>query len=154
MSDRIQAAHKALLEYVKDQPVGTEAAFGLSMDGAVVAQNMGEMGRVTLPYLPYDHIVIHNHPDCGPLSHKDIEQFIWRDGLQGVTAVGNDGSIYGLFKGPDYDGYGMSRTYLNKLPEFESLVESGDLIGYLKAIENLMEEAGKNGAELIRRGTR
>lgn len=149
-AERLQAAQKELLTFVKDEPVGTEAAFVLAEDGTIVNRVMGEMGKVALPSPSDDRIVIHNHPSCGPLSYPDIDRFIGHDNLRGITAVGNDGSICGLFKGPDYDGFMLSRFFMSQKQEIEEAKKTGDAERYVNVINLILEEAKKNGAELIR----
>ena len=155
MAERVKEAHKNLLESVKDKKVGAEEARILSMDGTVM-KSYPEVGaalendRVKVPDQPFDYILLHNHPDCGPFSPADLNKFILRERLRGLTAIGHNGRVFGIVKGTNYDADSVTRFYWANRQRLEESVKNGDSDKYFEVLNLILEEAEKYGAEFIR----
>lgn len=145
----LQDAHKQLLTQVKRQPIGTEAGMLLSMDGHVISSIEGAAGSVLAKQPDIPHMFLHNHPDGQIFSGTDIESFILRDSTTVLTVVGNNGKIFMLVKGSDYDGMRFWSDYMKARSDFVVAVNSGDVSGYISRIRRLLEGAKAYGVEFI-----
>ncbi len=100
----LQNANKRLLMEASRQPLGTEVGVVYSMDMKQVGKYiLGGDGSVKIPRQNFDHIVLHNHPDCGTFSFGDLDIFSRRDNLKIVIAVGNNGDVYLVEKTARYN---------------------------------------------------
>lgn len=154
MAERVQAAHRSLLESVKNKKVGVEEARILAMDGTVVKAYPEKFAaledeRVKVPDQPFDYIVIHNHPNCTPFSPADLEKFFLRENLRGMTAIGNNGRIFGVVKSSEYHDVAMENYYVGESVKLTEAENTGDADRYIEILNSILEEAEKNGAELI-----
>ena len=153
-AERVKEAHKNLLESVKDKKVGVEEARILSTDGIVVKEYpeknaAHEDSRVKVPDQPFDYILLHNHPDCSPFSPADLEKFFLRKNLRGLTAIGHNGRIFGVVKGSGYHDVAMEYYYVRESVKLKEAENAGDADRYIEILNSILEEAEKNGAELI-----
>ena len=146
----LQSAHKELLQYAQKEPVGTEAAFALDMNGGVISRKTGIIGHVDIPSVNTDHIVIHNHPDNQMFSREDIESFLWRGTTQGITAIGNDGkTLHALFKKDSFDGLNARKAIIEYDEKFESAIAKKDLDKYSELVNVLLKELKDCGIEVV-----
>jgi len=105
-----------------------------------------------MPRYDEPHILIHSHPSGGTFSHTDLQNFVFRENLMTMTAVGNNGQVYMLSKREQYDGF---KTYIalnTELPVLEKFVESDDLQGYLSEIDSFIRGLRSYGVEFIEGG--
>lgn len=151
---KLQDAHRELLQSVIDKPVGTEAGAIYSPDMKLLERRAGDdaMQQISMPRYDEPHILIHSHPSGGTFSHTDLQNFVFRENLMTMTAVGNNGQVYMLSKREQYDGF---KTYIalnTELPVLEKFVESDDLQGYLSEIDSFIRELRSYGVEFIEDG--
>ena len=104
LSKELQEAHKDILGVVQNLAIGTEACGVYTTDMTLVETRIGVlgMGEVYIPDQDFPYIAIHNHPDALPFSLDDIKNFIMRQNLKTLTAVGNEGTVYIIQKTEDY----------------------------------------------------
>ena len=144
---RLQDAHKALLEMVKDKPVGTEAFAVYTPDMTrLIKSGVGEDGaqEVRIPSVKEPHVILHNHPDGMTFSSSDIEGLVLSHPSGRVlSAVGNDGTVYLLERGEEFDAAGFIRGFvsvdLNNARMYDNPQE------YAKAMRSFLEGAEKYG---------
>ncbi len=147
----LQSAHKELLQYAKTEPIGTECGFLIDKSGSVVLRKTGELLSVRMPDISSEHMLVHNHPNNETFSRSDIESFLWRENMYGVTAIGNDGfTVHGMFKTDRYDGMNALDTYLGYRDRLLKIEEQKtDLEAYFNLIDKLMEDFKHHGIEVI-----
>ncbi|WP_418668403.1 hypothetical protein [Allofournierella sp.] len=103
---QLAGIHKKLLGQVARKPLGTEAAECYTLDMqklAPISYGVPGAGRIRVPDFDKPYILAHNHPNGGTFSVGDINQLLSRENLRVLTAVGNDGTVYALEKGVDFD---------------------------------------------------
>lgn len=154
-SDRaalLQEAHKDLLRFVKDKPVGTEAGAIYTLDMQLKKRWVGEIAKqeVSAKRCQIPHILMHNHPGGGVFSYTDLTSFLMRENTIGLTVVGNTGSVYILQKSADYDGFRFWKALDDISQQIESTIKSGNVSEYVDIIEKLLREAKQYGIEFIR----
>lgn len=149
-SKKLQEAHRELLRFASEQPVGVEvgAAYDLNMR-RVGKMQVGEQGRIYIPEYTTDHVVVHNHPSSTPFSEGDINLFIERSGLNTLTAVGNNGCVYLLHKTDEFDGLEMCTDFFQAQLELEKFVNDMDVDGYIERLKKFLREAKRYGVEFI-----
>ena len=69
-----------------------------------------------------------------------------------ITAVGNRGNVYLLQKTDDYDGFLFLQAYYAALPRLKDAINASDIEKYIAIMKEFLEDAGKYGAKLIKRG--
>lgn len=96
---------KKLLEYMQGSETGTEGVLVLNINLEEIERYKGAPGNPRVPLKKYSqpYFVLHNHPDGLPFSEGDLLQFIRHENMIGLAAVGNDGTLYFLYKTKDYD---------------------------------------------------
>lgn len=149
MADALQAAHRALLEYVRDAPVGTEAGFVCDLDGTVLDRRMGSQGGVRFPDLEMEHMLLHNHPDGLTFSETDLVAFLRRPESKVLTAVGNQGSVYLIAKTEHYQGAEFAKALVRELDVLHQTQTPQD---YAEEMNRFLKEAEKYGVQFITRG--
>ncbi len=152
---RLQEAHRELLRETKEHPVGTEAGRIYSRDMSPLSKMMfGKPGenQIFFPQCDLPHVLIHNHPSGNIFSPADINSFIYRYGMEILTAVSNSGdSIFFLVKSDAYDGLYVADEWEKIKPKINQYVLDGDLESYLKEIESFLGGLEKYGALFISR---
>lgn len=148
-ADALQAAHRALLEYVRDAPAGTEAGFVCDLDGTVLDRRMGTSGSVRFPRLETEHMLLHNHPDGLTFSETDIVGFLRRPGTKVLTAVGNQGAVYLIAKTEHYQGAEFAKALVRELDALHQAQTPQD---YTQEMNRFLKEAEKYGVQFITRG--
>lgn len=137
---RLEEAHKELLRFVREAPVGTEAAAVYTEDMRLVSRILGEDGRVRLKPVYVPHVLIHNHPNGMTFSFEDIKSFIRNADMVILTAVGNNGNVYAVQKTEAYLGADFLKKFISILPlyeEAETEMERAEIINrFLKGGEN------------------
>lgn len=144
-TERLLSAHKKLLRYAKKFP-NKECAYTLRYPDMLLDEHIivGDES-VTIPDREYPYIGIHNHPTNTIFSHSDMANFARRDNMAGLTAVGNNGTVYITFKTADYDRAGFAEFVYEMAKRLNKFTESEDVKGYLRTMNLMMEEAGKYG---------
>ena len=103
--DTLQQKHRELLEYVRDDEIGTEAIAYYDLNMRELTKYKGKPGAASV--LPSEifqpHYVMHSHPDGCTFSIGDVAKFLGDENALGISAVGNDGSLFTLEKRPNYD---------------------------------------------------
>lgn len=108
--NRVQTAHKRLLDRAKREPVGTECGILLRWDDADQMGDVlvGEIDHIYFPNMACEYMGLHNHSSGSCLSDADILQFAKRKNMMGITAVSNNGKkVYAAFKTDDFDYQGF-----------------------------------------------
>lgn len=138
-SRSLQNANKRLLVRAAKEELGHEVGVVYSMDMKQVGGYLtGAAGNVKIPRQNVDHIILHNHPDCGTFSFADLWRLADRDHLKMVVAVGNDGSVYLVEKTAGY----APRQFREKLREMEA---KGEWKASPQAYESEMESFLQGG---------
>ena len=143
---KLQEAHRDLLRFVQDQPVGIEAAAVYTPEMELRKRVIGEMHSVQIPPYSGEHIAIHNHPDGLVFSPADIEGFGKRFDMEIMTAVGNNGGMYVLQKTKEYDVAGFSIAFRE---EILRLSETHTMREYSDDMERFLRGAKKYGVRFI-----
>ena len=150
----LQNAHKDLLRQMKDIGENYEGAFAMTLDGTVVASELGtkEQGRVDIPNANGKlYVGIHNHPDGLVFSFSDILGFAKRDEMVGLTAVGNNGSVYMMIKSNTYDENGFSDYIQTARKMLTDLANNSDIDGYISTVYRVLKGAKQYGVEFNER---
>ena len=99
---RYQQANKDLLKEAQKHPVGTEVSIiydenmkPIKDHGYVVGEKLGQV-RIDDHDKPYH--AFHNHPSGETFSPDDLIIFGQRKNQMSITAVGNNGNVYCIFK--------------------------------------------------------
>ncbi len=142
----LQEAHKDLLRFVKDQPVGIEATAVYTPELVLHKRKLGTMYSVRIPPCSGKHIAIHNHPDGLVFSLADIEGFGKRFEMEMLTAVGNNGAVYVLQKTENYDPVRFSIALGKEIPY---LGETSTMQAFSDEMERFLREAKKYGVQFI-----
>jgi len=151
-AERLQEAHRELLRSVQDRPVGTEAGAIYSPDLRLIERKVGDAAeqQIVMPRCHEPHIFVHNHPSGETFSYTDLTSFLANDKMYGMTAVGNTGKLYAVFKKEDYDGFSFWKALDDASPKLNATAEKFDIKQYIDIIEKLLEEAKEYGIEFIR----
>ena len=151
-AERLQEVHRELLRSVRDRPVGTEAGAIYSPDLRLIERKVGDSAaqQIVMPRCREPHIFIHNHPSGEIFSYADLTSFLANDKMQGMTAVGNTGKLYTLFKEESYDGFRFWKSLDDASPRLSEAEEKSDIKQYIGIIEELLEVAKEYGIEFIR----
>lgn len=150
---KLQEAHRDLLRFVKDAPVGTEAGAIYSMGMLLLSQMiMGDHGEngVILPVFDTPYIVLHNHPDGQIFSHTDVETFLFRSDMEIISIVTNDGNVFLLHKTDDYDGLPVVKLWNSYQPQIEEAMSDGNLEKYIQIINLFLKGAKDYGLQYFR----
>lgn len=143
---RLQQACKNLLDFMRNEPLGTEGAIILNSSADEINRYKAEKanGNVKLKLVDEHHIAIHNHPSGLIFSEKDVETFIKYESLRILGAVGNNGTVYFIEKTNDFDNYffdyymkEIRKDYLIDMPPEE----------HMKFIEEVMKGAEEYGVK-------
>lgn len=139
------SAHKNLLRYAKKFP-NKECAYTMRYPDMLLDERIiiGDES-VAIPDRDYPYIGIHNHPTNTTFSHTDLVQFAKRDNMSGLTAVGNGGSVYGVFKTPTYNKSDFWDLLIARTEKLDELINVGDTDGYLKYMDSVLKEVAKYG---------
>ena len=143
---KLQQACKNLLDFMRNEPLGTEGAIILNSSADEINRYKAEKanGNVKLKLVDENHIAIHNHPSGLIFSEKDVETFIKYESLRILGAVGNNGTVYFIEKTDDFDNYffdyymkEIRKDYLIDMPPEE----------HMKFIEEVMKGAEEYGVK-------
>lgn len=149
----LQEAHRDLLRFVKDQPVGTEAGAIYSPDMKLLERRMGAAHEIRMPHYSGEHILIHNHPDGLIFSGADIGKFILSRSMEILTAIGNDGTLYVIQKTLMYDGFMARQQYLGLKEILQECVKAGNMDRYISTIEDFLIGGSAYGLKFIKSRT-
>lgn len=147
-AEALQEAHRDLLRFVKDQPVGTEAGAIYSPDMKLLERRMGAAHEIRMPRYSGEHILIHNHPDGMIFSKRDIESFIGNFDMRVFTAVGNNGAIYLLEKTTQYSAAGFAKLFGPMCAKLSTVKTPNE---YADVINRFLEGAEQYGVKFITR---
>lgn len=87
-------------------------------------------------------LFMHNHPSTGTFSGEDLKMFWSNQSVFILTAVGNDGCIYLLEKGKDFDPEKLSREYYSLASKYKVKRNNATL-----AVKDILNNAQKYGME-------
>lgn len=109
----LQQKHRELLEFIRYDEPGTEAVAYYSLDMRELAKYKGPSGAESVPsrIVPELHYIMHTHPYGGTFSLTDVAKFLGSENTLGISAVGNDGSLFTLEKLQSYDVSAVGRYY-------------------------------------------
>lgn len=135
---------------------GTEVGMLCDMDGNKISVKIGEegKGKVWIPTTKSDYITIHNHPDGQIFSGQDLMNFFERGNLLGMNVVGNDGTIYSVFKTDDYDGMIACKEFRSLIIKLEKSQNEGNMSQYIQDIYDFLKDGEKYGIEFNQRTER
>lgn len=151
-AQKLQDAHKTLLQDLMKKPIGTEGCFLYSSDMSkrisyAVGEDDGQ--SVSIPRFSVPHIAIHNHPDNNLFSVTDLTTFILNEQMECITAVGNSGNVFLLKKTGKYDGFMFWKILDDALPELDEMVKQKDIDGYIDIIRRILLRGDEYGVEFI-----
>lgn len=151
-AERLQTAHRDLLRAVMDKPVGTEAGAVYTLDMRLIERKAGDVAaqQIAMPRCQEPHIFIHNHPSGEIFSYTDLTSFLANDKMYGMTAVGNTGKLYAVFKKETYDGFRFWKALDDASSRLSKAEEKSDIKQYIGIIDELLEVAKEYGIEFIR----
>lgn len=139
--------HKELLEYIKEDPIGTEAIAYYDMELNELAKYKGKIGHVDGRLVAGNHIVIHNHPSGNIFTHTDIHTFIENFNTQIMSVVGNNGKVYTLEKTDNYDGFKLAMNLSPIIEKFERGEYNDNIEKYLNEVQTFLRGADKYGTK-------
>lgn len=144
-TESLLSAHKKLLRYAKKFP-NKECAYTMRCQDMLLDERIviGDES-VSIPDRDYPYIGIHNHPTNTTFSHTDLQRFAERDNMQGLTAVGNNGSIYLIHKTKAYDKAQFLRFVAKLRKNAIKITESGNIEEYLQVMNSALKEAETYG---------
>lgn len=137
-SAKIRQAHRDLLEFVRHDPPGTEAASYYDMEMNLLARYKGDPASGAVPSKQFDipHLAMHNHPSGAPPSMTDFRKFLQNHCTVALDVVGNNGCVYTLEKIDGFDGAGAVHAYIRAL---ETLPDASlDLKAHLSFVDNFL----------------
>lgn len=142
---KLQNEHRKLLVRAAGKPAGTEvgATFTISMQPLHQMTGKDAAAHIRIPDEPLPYIAIHSHPSGNTFSESDLINFVNRDNMKILTAIGNNGRVYAVEKGPLFsrDSFSLLMSKLHFLyPEYDSSPEL-----YVQYIEALLKEVGSCG---------
>ncbi len=141
---------KNLLEYVRNDPLGTEGAFVLDLNmGRINSYKSNKANsRIKIKRCEQLSVVIHNHPDGLLLSESDITAFYNDDNIIVLGAVGNNGSTFFVEKAKDYDAFGFYDYFSDTRKKYNIRMTEAEHIMF---IEELMKGASDYGVNFYSR---
>lgn len=149
-AEALQEAHRDLLRFVKDQPVGTEAGAIYSPEMVLLERVIGKEHEVRMPSYSGEHILIHNHPGGLIFSETDIRKFIMNYDLNILTAVGNNGTVYLLQKTSQYNPILFAKAFGLEQAKLQQMVDASCSIqDYVAEISHFLKEAKQYGISFI-----
>ena len=104
---------------------------------------------VSLPRCSQQHISVHNHPSGLTFSYIDLTSLLADEKMLGITAVGNNGNLYAVFKNDNYDGFRFWKALDTASSILDAAVAADNITQYIGIIEALLEEVGQYGIEFI-----
>ena len=148
---RLREAHQDLLRFVKDAPLGTEAAAIYSLDMKLLDRRMGEAQarQIKTPAIEVPHIAMHNHPDGLTFSPGDIAQFISRNRTMIATAVGNNGNVYLLQKTERYSSFAFTDAFVQLRDILKPIILEKNLPKYIETLHQFLKGAEQYGVRFI-----
>jgi len=155
-SRKIHEECKDLLREAAKHPVGTEVGAICDLQGNRKWRGVGESadGAVHIPDAGFPHITIHNHPDGLFFSKADIEHFIFNENMDAMVVAGNNGRIYTIVKGEEYDGMDAIRKFVILEPELQLFLDDLNIKGYIHSIHVFLKGGEEYGLKFIEKGTR
>lgn len=151
-AERLQEAHRELLRSVMDKPVGTEAGAVYTLDMRLIERRIGNNAdqTIALPRCADPYISIHNHPSGEIFSPTDLESFFYNGDMDGMTVVGNNGSVYAAIKTPKYDGFLAYQQYIKLRGNLTKYLKARDIEGYIRTITDFLDGGHVYGLEFIK----
>lgn len=139
-------AHRQLLQEAAAYPAGTEAARCYGLDMKPLGQTVigTQPGKVRIPDQNVPYIAAHTHPSGLTFSPSDIRGFAFRDKMQMLTAVGNDGTVYALERTADYNALAVLDLY-SKMNERILRAKTNEAV--LDALHGFFEEVQNYGVQ-------
>lgn len=83
-------------------------------------------------------LFMHNHPSGATFSGEDLRMFWTNDSIHTLTAVGNNGCIYLLQKGINFDKYKLSEDYHKIADANKDKLNNGTI-----AVQQILDNAEK-----------
>lgn len=115
---------KRLLERIKNEDVGVEGSVSFTLDGIDFSPvSCGSDGATKIYKSIKPYYAIHNHPDNGVLSPKDLKVFLNKDlnnnCMIGLESLGNNGtSISSIFRTHSSNSFEYAKYIDNELSKF------------------------------------
>ncbi len=137
-------AEKDLLKYVKDQPLGTEGVICLDMKLNEMDRYLSNTsnGMIGLKRYDKDCIILHNHPNGLIFSEQDYITFSQNDEIKGLAAVGNNGTVFLIFKTKKFNNFEFD-CETHKIRQ--NFPQSMSVEDHLKYSETIFEEIKRYG---------
>lgn len=147
---KLQEANQAILAEAKQYPIGTEVSKAVTADFSQASDVIvGTEGEVTIPRMSVPYIGIHNHPDGLPFSPPDIANFIAREDMKILVAVGNNGVVYLMQKTADYDAVGFLDAFKAAKPALKAAEAANDPFAFVDEIIKLLRGEIVHGVRFI-----
>lgn len=124
----IQKLHKELLRLSKNKNKSNEVGFLINLYDWSFEIVIGDGNRVSLSNNPNAEkllksspkntlMFMHNHPNNSRFSGQDLRMFSLFDSLYIATAISNNGNIYVMKKGPNFNGEALLIEYNKRVTE-------------------------------------
>ncbi len=141
---KLQQACKNLLDFMRNEPLGTEGAIILNSSADEIDRYKAEKanGSVKLKYFEEKHIVLHNHPSGLIFSKGDLQSFIDCESLYILGAVGNDGSVYFIEKTNNFDSYYFDNYMYNIRLDYPIKMSFEEHMKFIEEVVKGAEEYG------------
>lgn len=113
MNEYVQLLHKELLTYAMKRNSSNEVGFLVDLTTWQVLRLVGDEMGISLAGFPAARhwlkeafpgslMFMHNHPNNSCFSYMDLNSFCSNYSLRLMTAIGNNGNIHVLAKGPGF----------------------------------------------------
>ncbi len=148
--EHIQAKHKELLTFARDNNESKECAFICENDLSDFGKDLGATDRlefkdskcVSMLSSRPNLFLMHNHPKNSSFSATDIRFFIETDSIKHLSVVKNNGNVEVLTKSSNFDILIVQKNFRRA---FKKYVKSGNRSEFDKAIEMFLS----NSKEMI-----
>ncbi|MEG1926138.1 MAG: hypothetical protein RR415_10375 [Ruthenibacterium sp.] len=124
--DNLQSANRAVLRAIIDKKIGIEAGVYLDKNMQPIGEIVvGQISKLEISPTPDKaRAMIHNHPSGETFSLKDISTFTIDEKLDILEIVGNNGSLYLIEKGEDYDFVAVRKRWIKATDDYNNCDQS------------------------------
>ena len=143
----IQAQHKELLQFARDENDNKEVAFIFNRDFSSKAVEKGVSDSLTFSSKESYNLlnnqsnlfVMHNHPGNSSFSNRDIKFVIQNENILSLSIVKNNGDVEILTKSSNYDSI-KAKNILAR--NYKKYVKTNTAAEMDKAIQSFLKESG------------
>lgn len=149
--EHIQAKHKELLTFARDNNESKECAFICENDLSDFGKDLGATDRlefkdskcVSMLMSRPNIFVMHNHPKNSSFSKTDISFFVFNDNIKNISVVKNNGGIEILTKTDKFDiisvKKNLRRAYKNNIKQNTDFEISKAISDFLTKSKEMIE---------------